>query len=100
MVVRLQPLIDFYDNRRPLTTLFLKIVMVIRLQPFKDSHNYCRPLTTLSLKISMVVRLRLQLIYNNRRPLTTFNLTHHGRPLTTLDTKRNEKLTTCALTTA
>ena len=35
MVVPLQPLIDSYDNRRPLTTLLLKIIMVVRLQPLE-----------------------------------------------------------------
>ena len=55
MVVRLQPLKDSHDYRRPLTTLFLKVIMVVRLQSLIDSYDNCRPLTTLFLKIIMVV---------------------------------------------
>ena len=35
--------------------------------------------------------------YNDRRPLTTFNLTHHDCLLATLARKRNEELTTRVL---
>ena len=76
MVVRLQALINSYDNSRPLTTLLFKIIMVVRLQPLKDCHDYGRPLTTLLLEIIMVVRLQpLTDSYDNRRPLTTLTLT-------------------------
>ena len=45
------PLTDFYDDRRPLTTLLLKIITVVCLQPLKDFHDYRRPLTTLNSKL-------------------------------------------------
>ena len=47
MVVRLQDLKNFNDNRRPLITLLLKIIMAVLLKPLKDFRDYRRPLTTL-----------------------------------------------------
>ena len=67
-----------------LSRLYIIIVVLRQLLCLTLSWSYAYNLT----------------FYNYRLPLTTFNLTHHDRPLTTLALKRNEELTTRALTTA